>query len=134
MTRPAPRKSSLAGSNPVAPPELSTPSGPPVPAADPSGSHLREEKSPEAKPAAKSEQQPKKWAPKVSFYQAPEDTARMRGAFIHTQGVEGSRSLSQFIHNAVMVEVERLEKKYNGGEPFPRVVAKEMPQGRPLSQ
>ena len=42
---------------------------------------------------------------------------------------EGSRNLSQFIHKAVMAEVERLEAKYNNGQPFPPVGARELPQG-----
>ena len=47
---------------------------------------------------------------------------------------EGSRSLSQFINQAVMAEVERLERKYNNGEPFPPVGARELPQGRPMGE
>nr|WP_290280186.1 hypothetical protein [Corynebacterium faecale] len=42
---------------------------------------------------------------------------------------EGNRNLSQFVNRAVMAEVERLEAKYNNGEPFPSVGAREMPQG-----
>jgi hypothetical protein len=70
----------------------------------------------------------------VSFYQDPEDTDRMRAALLHTLVTEGSRSLSQFIHNAVMTEVIRLERKYNNGEPFPPVGARELPQGRPMGE
>lgn len=58
----------------------------------------------------------------------------MRGAILNTMTTEGARSLSQFIHHAVMVEVERLEAKYNNGEPFPRVGARELPQGRPMGE
>jgi hypothetical protein len=71
---------------------------------------------------------------KVGFYQAPEDTARVRGAILHTGATEGPRTLSQFVDHAVMVEVERLEKKYNGGKPFPPVGARELPTGRPMGQ
>ena len=76
---------------------------------------------------------PRKHPNKVSFYQEPEDTARLRGAVLHTMVPEGHRSLSQFVIRAVMKEVQRLEEKYNGGKPFPAVVANEMPQGRPHS-
>lgn len=76
---------------------------------------------------------PRKHPNKVSFYQEPEDTARLRGAVLHTMVPEGHRSLSQFVIRAVMKEVQRLEEKYNGGEPFPAVAANEMPQGRPHS-
>ena len=34
----------------------------------------------------------------------------------------------------VMAEVERLERKYNGGQPFPAVGARELPQGRPMGE
>lgn len=71
----------------------------------------------------------KKYPHKVSFYQDPEDTARVRGAILYTMTTEGNRNLSQFVNRAVMVEVERLEAKYNNGVPFPSVGAREMPQG-----
>ena len=71
---------------------------------------------------------------KVSFYQERADTDRIRGAILHTMATEGSRSLSQFINQAVMAEVERLERKYNGGQPFPAVGARELPQGRPMGE
>lgn len=74
---------------------------------------------------------PRKHPNKVSFYQEPEDTARLRGAVLHTMIAEGHRSLSQFVIRAVMKEVQRLEEKYNEGKPFPAVAANEMPQGRP---
>lgn len=79
------------------------------------------------------ESAPRKHPNKVSFYQEPEDTARLRGAVLHTMVAEGHRSLSQFVIRAVMKEVQRLEEKYNDGKPFPAVAANEMPQGRPQS-
>lgn len=60
----------------------------------------------------------------------PEDPARVRGAILYTMTTEGNRNLSQFVNRAVMAEVERLEAKYNNGEPFPSVGAREMPYGR----
>lgn len=74
---------------------------------------------------------PRRHPNKVSFYQEPEDTARLRGAVLHTMIAEGHRSLSQFIIRAVMKEVQRVEDKYNEGKPFPAVAPNEMPQGRP---
>ncbi|MEV4902859.1 hypothetical protein AB0K08_16150 [Citricoccus sp. NPDC055426] len=71
---------------------------------------------------------------KVGFYQDPDDTARMRGAYLHTVATEGHRSLSAFIDHAVMTEVQRLEAEYNHGQPFPPVTTRQMPQGRPLSE
>lgn len=69
---------------------------------------------------------------KVSFYQDRDDTARMRGAVLATRDDEGYRSMSEFIDAAVLAEVERLESKYNNGEPFPLVEANRGHAGRPL--
>jgi len=128
--RPAPRKSSLAGSSPVAPPAqpATTPAPPVVEAAQQPTSE-----APPAAAASPARAKPK-YPPKVSFYQDPEDTARVRGAILHTMTTEGARNLSQFIHQAVMAEVERLEAKYNGGQPFPPVEARGLPQGRPMGE
>lgn len=110
MIRPTPRKSSLAGSSPVTPPQPAAQAAP----------------GPAASVRAHGK---KKYPHKVSFYQDPEDTARVRGAILYTMTTEGNRNLSQFVNRAVMAEVERLEVKYNNGEPFPSVRAREMPQG-----
>ena len=139
--RPAPRRSSLAGATPVAPP-IATP--PALLAVEPEASNPTPavvdqpavatpavvDQPAVATPAA-SRPRPK-YPPKVSFYQAAEDTARVRGAILHTMATEGPRSLSQFIHEAVMAEVSRLEVKYNDGRPFPPVEARVLPQGRPM--
>lgn len=74
----------------------------------------------------------KKNRPKVSFYQDEEDTNRVRGALLHTMAHEPYRTLTDFINIAVMEKVADLEKRYNGGEPFPPVPARELPQGRPM--
>jgi hypothetical protein len=58
----------------------------------------------------------------------------VRGALLHTQVAEGTRSLSDFVNTAVMAEVHRLEAKYNDGRPFPAVGARGLPQGRPLGR
>lgn len=70
--------------------------------------------------------------PKVSFYTDADDAARARGAFRATLGQEGHRSWSDFLAAAVLAETERLEAKYNGGEPFPSVEAGGIPLGRPM--
>ncbi len=116
MSRPTPRKSSLAGSSPIAPPA--------PPAQVEQGEEVLSIPR-KRKPGPR---------PKVSFYQDPEDTARVRGAHLHTMVMERRLSLSEFIHEAVMAEVERLEVKYNDGEPFPSVGAGGIPQGRPMGE
>ena len=132
--RPAPRRSSLTGSSPVTPPPARpgpAPSSPVEPrsGAEPDGSTPTSSPRVGAGSARKT-----KYPPKVSFYQDPQDTSRVRGAILHTMVSEGPRSLSQFIHHAVMVEVQRLEEKYNGGQPFPPVAPRELPQGRPMGE
>ena len=130
--RPVHRKSSLQGSNPVAPsvPPVTEQASPAVTAElRPAAANSSTSTTAPAQPAGEGRKKPK---PKVSFYQDPEDTARMRGALKHTQVAEGSRSLSDFIDRAVMAEVERLEARYNNGQPFESVGARELPQGRPL--
>ena len=131
--RPTPRKSSLAGSSPVTPPQAAAPAPEPADVRPPQPQAARPAKQPRATAPATDKPKPK-YPPKVSFYQDPEDTARVRGAILHTMTTEGARNLSQFINQVVMAEVERLEAKYNGGEPFPAVGAREMPQGRPMGE
>lgn len=134
MNRPSPRKSSLTGSSPIVPPVSPMPAVAAAPEtavfehAQPAAAKV-EPNSSSTKPVTKS-----KYPPKVSFYQDPQDTARVRGAILHTQVAEGSRSLSQFIHQAVMDKVETLEAKYNNGQPFPAIGARELPQGRPMGE
>lgn len=104
--RPAARKSNLAGTSPVTPVQAAA-----------------------AAPAAEEPAKKRKYPHKVSFYQDMSDTDRVRGAILHTMISEGNRNLSQFIHKAVMKEVERLEAEYNGGHPWPPVKANDMPKG-----
>ncbi len=136
MSRPAPRKSSLAGANPITPPAAQHPA---LETATPATTTPASESVAQASEAASKvpaqTQRPAKVArPKVSFYQDADDTKRVRGALLHTMTTEGSRNLSEFINRAVMAEVERLEAKYNNGNPFPPVGSGELPQGRPMGR
>lgn len=125
--RPAARRSSLAGQSPVAAPA-------PQPEAEPAPAPAEAATPVQPAPAATSGSTngPKKHRHKVSFYQDEDDTDRVRGALLHTMANEPHRTLTDFIHAAVMEKVERLEAKYNGGNPFPPVKARELPQGRPF--
>lgn len=131
--RPAPRKSSLAGKSPVAPTPMPE-AAPSSRAAEPTSGTTAP--APRSRAAAiKAQAAPKpKHPPKVSFYQDQADTQRMRGAIRVAMAQEGSRGLSDFIHRAVMLEVERLEQRYNDGQPFDPAVAGELPQGRPMGE
>lgn len=122
--RPTPRKSALAGQSPITPApepkETVVPSDTQQDAGQPARGTLSDQTASKKR--------------KVSFYQHPEDSARMRAALLHTQGVEGIRTLSEFINETMMAEVARLENAYNGGESFGSVAAGEYPQGRPAGR
>lgn len=161
MSRPTPRRSSLAGASPVTPPAparqdlMPAATPPPAAASEAPVPQVRAAASghrpidrtgwtTEEKEAAEEEvrdeayertsRRRSKYPPKVSFYQDPEDTARLRAAILYTMAAEGHRNLSQFINRAVMAEVERLEAKYNHGQPFRPVIAGDLPQGRPMGE
>lgn len=74
----------------------------------------------------------KKYPHKVSLYQDPELTDRMRGAILYTMPYEGPRTISEFINRLIEKELQRLETEYNNGEQFPGVGAKSFPRGRPM--
>ena len=55
-------------------------------------------------------------------YFTQEDAGRVRAAFLSTGAAEGYASVSDLIEKAVLKEVRRLQRKYNGGkswEPVP---------------
>ena len=125
MTRPPARRSSLAGASPITTP---------APEVDEAAAPASMSTSSTSSTSSTRRTTTPKTRAKVSFYQEPEDTDRVRGAILHTMTTEGSRNLTQFINAAVMREVERLEAKYNGGEPFPPIGPGELPQGRPMGE
>lgn len=129
--RPQRRTSGLSGQSPVTP-AAAAPAAQPAPAAKEAEANTATKKSAPAKAAAPSA--PKsKYPPKVSFYQDPEDTARVRGALRGVMNQPGAATnMSQFIQRAVMREVERIEAEYNNGNPFPPAQAGDVPRGRPM--
>lgn len=133
--RPQRRTSGLSGQSPVTP-AAAPPASQPAPAATTRVGKQPEESIATRKSAPAKVAAPKsKYPPKVSFYQDPEDTARVRGAL---RGVmnqpNAATNMSQFINRAVMREVERLEAEHNGGKPFAPVEAGGVPKGRPMGQ
>lgn len=136
MTRPPRRPSALAGASafdhPVtteaaqeAPAAVPTPA---APAAAPKAATAPQSAAESTKPA------PKEKPKKLTIYQEPEDTDRMRGAMVGTIPHEGFKTLSKFVQEAIMEKVERLERQYNGGEPFPAVGPGVIPAGRPMGE
>ena len=134
MTRPTPRKSSLAGSSPLAPAPETTPQAPSVPAStpEPTSNASAQEKPADAPRGPKKPAKGVK--PKVAYYTDPDDADRARGAYRATSLQEGHRSWSDFLAAAVLKETERLEEKYNGGQPFPSIGAGGIPTGRPMGE
>lgn len=126
--KPERRRSTLGSAQPYAPAAPAVAPQTPASAPEPASATAS---APAALPAPQRAPKAGK-KPKVSFYQDPEDTARARAAMVHTQGLEGSRSWSEFVDRALMREAERLEQRYNGGQPWPPVEAGEIPRGRPM--
>lgn len=125
MTQPARRKSSLSGTSPVAPAQ--------PPAVQSAAQPLDE--PPAA--AADGPARPRRASQskhKLSIYQDPEDTARLRAAYRQTLAASSDRSFSDFINRVLMTEVQRLEAEHNGGQPFQGVGAGEIPTGRPVGE
>jgi len=132
MSRPAPRKSSLSSASPFDHP--TTPEAPKeAPAAAPAA----------PAPAAQAVTEPQKTAqvagkpgkpPKITIYQHPDDSARMRGAIVAYMRNVGMTNLSKFANEAIMEKVERLEAQYNDGKPFEPVGPGVIPVGRPMGE
>lgn len=73
---------------------------------------------------------PKKIAAFTPYY-TEEQAGQVRAAFLEAgKPEEGDASVSDFIVRASMREVKRLQRKYNGGKPWPTVAAGELRRGR----
>lgn len=69
---------------------------------------------------------------KVAYYQEVEEAARVRGGFHQVGHLEGYRTFSDFHAAVVLAEIQRLEAKYNEGEPFIGAAPGTGRLGRPL--
>lgn len=67
---------------------------------------------------------------KITFYLPQEDADRARAALINTQHLEGMRSMSDLVHQALSEKVEELENRYNDGKPWPPAPSGSIPRGR----
>lgn len=133
--RPAPMKSTLAGSSPVtaaiaqpaaesAPAQATAQAQAPAPKAEP---------APVTAPAPAQARKAKTPKIKVAYYQEAEDAERVRGAFQQVAHLEGYHTFSDFHCAVVMREVERLERIHNGGKPFEGARPGTGRLGRPLT-
>ncbi|TLM80787.1 hypothetical protein [Pseudarthrobacter sp. NamE5] len=73
---------------------------------------------------------PKKIAAFTPYY-TKEQAEQVRAAFVNAgKTEEGDASVSDFIVRASMREAKRLQRKYNGGKPWPGVKAGELRRGQ----
>lgn len=100
-------------------------------AAEPAPQTVAPAAAPPATEAAAPAKKAKDTGVKVGFYQPREEGDAMRAAFIATRHITKHRTLSDFICTIVAAEVARLEKEYNGGEPF-ETEPDGVPRGRPI--
>ena len=64
-------------------------------------------------------------------YYTEEQAEEVRAAFVNAgKTEEGDASVSDFIVRASMREAKRLQRKYNGGKPWPPVQAGELRRGQ----
>jgi Centromere-binding protein ParB C-terminal len=74
-------------------------------------------------------EKPRKVGPFTPYY-TEEQAGQVRAAFVAAGKAEGDASVSDFIIRATMREVKRLQRKYNGGKPWPAVKAGELRRGQ----
>jgi hypothetical protein len=125
MNRPAPRKSSLAGTSALTPPPATaTAPVPGAPAAAPSA-------VPVSRPVASTTEKP--GVRRMNYYvESTEQSGRIRTAYLLGRARYGWRSLTEFQLETIMERVEALEAELNNGEPFAPSNAGTVPAGRPL--
>ena len=112
--RPERRKSQLAGASPVQPATVTPIAAVPEP----------------VEPAAQPKNRRNAGWSQVSIRLLPEDADRLRGAVEATRSPHTYRSLNEFVSQAVMNEVSRLEQEHNSGKPWTGVTAGDLTPGR----
>lgn len=68
--------------------------------------------------------------PAFTPYYSEDQAGQVRAAFKAAGLLEGDASVSDLIVRATMREVKRLQRKYNGGKPWPQVPAGELRRGQ----
>lgn len=71
-----------------------------------------------------------KRVPAFTPYYTEDQAGQVRAAFKAAGLQEGDASVSDLIVRATMREVKRLQRKYNGGKPWPPVPAGELRRGQ----
>lgn len=124
--KPERRRSQLGGLSPVAPMSGRVETAQPAPertAAAPAAPK-RTVAAASSKPGTRT---------KMGYYAAPEDSERIRAAFIAARNAgRPYRSLSDFQLEAILDQVVQLEAELNGGRPFEGAPAHSLSPGRPM--
>lgn len=127
--KPERRRSQLGGLSPVAPTSGRTETAQPAPegtasAAAAPAAPKRTVTAASSKPGTRT---------KMGYYAAPEDSERIRAAFIAARNAgRPYRSLSDFQLEAILDKVVQLEAELNGGKPFEGAPAHTLSPGRPM--
>lgn len=91
-----------------------------------------EQPAPAAAPATTAKSKPGTRT-KMGYYAAPEDSERIRAAFIAARNAgRPYRSLSDFQLEAILETVVQLEAELNSGRPFEGAPAHSLSPGRPM--
>lgn len=129
MSRPAARRSSLAGTSALTPPPIVQAAMPPaieetvqVPVVAPEATHV-----PVTPEGAK-----KAGSKRMNYYADDETAGRIRTAYLVGRSAHGWRSLTEFQLDTIMERVKELEQEFNGGAPFLPSGAGSVSAGRPL--
>lgn len=129
MNRPAPRKSSLAGTSALTPPPSTIAA--PVAAAPTQPAAPSQSAAPASRPASSTSEKPS--ARRMNYYvDSTEQSGRIRTAYLVGRARHGWRSLTEFQLETIMERVVALEAELNNGQPFEPSSAGSVPAGRPL--
>lgn len=122
--KPERRRSQLGGLSPVAPMSGRVETAQPAPERTAPAAPKRTVAAASSKPGTRT---------KMGYYAAPEDSERIRAAFIAARNAgRPYRSLSDFQLEAILDKVVQLEAELNGGRPFEGAPAHSLSPGRPM--
>lgn len=122
--KPERRRSQLGSMSPVAPTSGRVETAQPAPERTAPAAPKRTVAAASSKPGTRT---------KMGYYAAPEDSERIRAAFIAARNAgRPYRSLSDFQLEAILDKVVQLEAELNGGRPFEGAPAHSLSPGRPM--
>ena len=137
--RPERRKSTLGAAHPIEHQNNQSPAVEKQTASEPLSSVVdqvpspsRAQEEPVPAPTSRGANKPGKVQPKGAFYADEDELERIRAAWFHTPTTAAEReaSFSDFLREAALERMQRREKTYNEGNPFPRVPSGKIARGR----